>query len=921
MMSRPLSFWLKTILLLIGVAVCGGADASRLDEILALPREVPAELPALRGDWQLFLLNSRCVVVAGLYDRALTVRLREEYGSRLALVDRSTRELQPRRKADWRELVRYLDRIRKSNYLTVLLEDRWRGTELAKINPLVPKWMERFCYRFAFAEVWADYLPEIAANFQTPGFFLLEINDVARPVSRLGYWVNAAGSKRLPVPEQGKELLIDGADLVFFAYLELPEALQEGDRLRISSLSGESAELAYQETRSISRAIKVNQVGYLPDAGAKYGYLGMWLGSLGAMPVDSWADQPFYLRRENDDQVVFEGKLAWRAHQQTTTINQVTMPVDGEDVLEMDFSGFQTPGRYYLQVPGVGRSWSFELGDNAVGRPFYVHMRGLYHQRSGIAKIAEFTRWTVGLDHPRTFRAAFAPNDRHYGENSGCFTGADGKPVKVGHFEMIAATATEEVLPGVSGGWWDAGDFDRRSYHFEVVDALLSIYLLFPEKFLDRQLDLPESGNGVPDLIDEAAWGVEVWRRAQRDDGGVGCWIEATSHPRNPDPARDLQPYYAALPTRESSMYYSAMAAKLARAYRRCGRPELARRFYESAAMAWRFAVNPLNRAETRFTLPKKGLITYREPEELPKELVYKAALNLYLFSGEAEYETALDGVDLQAIFARLDHYTPYFLGELAEDLEDPMVFTHAAAFRQFVRKKLPPILKSQQELAYRNCNWPLNHHYFLNLAWGNTMPFKFGAYLVLGWAIDEDVRYRDALLLFSDWMLGANPMGRSVTTGLGEIYPVRLLSLPMWAREQEFPDPFPGITQYTFSGYNEYSLTTMVQRFEVEPRKDFHFTGRLVNLMPRTMGGDNPELTRPECYKLLQSNVPVWRRFANLEGNSVKNSEFTVWETIAPAAAAYAALLPDHWLPPPEWKTVEPRKRLDEIPGYIFLP
>lgn len=62
----------------------------------------------------------------------------------------------------------------------------------------------------------------------------------------------------------------------------------------------------------------------------------------------------------------------------------------------------------------------------------------------------------------------------------------------------------------VCGSWRDAGDFDRRTYHFQVVDSLLSIYLLFPENFKDAQLDLPESGNGIPGIIDEAAWGVEV---------------------------------------------------------------------------------------------------------------------------------------------------------------------------------------------------------------------------------------------------------------------------------------------------------------------------------------------------------------------------------------------------------------------------
>lgn len=149
---------------------------------------------------------------------------------------------------------------------------------------------------------------------------------------------------------------------------------------------------------------------------------------------------------------------------------------------------------------------------------------------------------------------------------------------------MIRATATEEFLPEVYGGWWDAGDFDRRTYHFQIIEDLTSVYLMFPENFSDGQLDLPESGNGIPDILDEAAWGADVWRRAQNAAGGVGCWLEAVSHPQRTDPFNDPPRYYLALPTRESSLEYAAYAAKLAFALKRAGALEKARLFHDSAA-------------------------------------------------------------------------------------------------------------------------------------------------------------------------------------------------------------------------------------------------------------------------------------------------------------------------------------------------
>ena len=115
----------------------------------------------------------------------------------------------------------------------------------------------------------------------------------------------------------------------------------------------------------------------------------------------------------------------------------------------------------------------------------------------------------------------------------------------------------------------------------------MSAYFMFPEKFSDGQQHIPESGNGIPDIIDEAAWGVEVWRRAQHDDGGVGCWLEATSHPKVDNPAKDKQRYYAALPTRHSTIQYSAHASLLARAYLKSGAKEQAKLFSDSAVKAF----------------------------------------------------------------------------------------------------------------------------------------------------------------------------------------------------------------------------------------------------------------------------------------------------------------------------------------------
>lgn len=871
-MSRRLHTTMLLLLTWMGIS----AQASPLDSVLALPRaNLPLRTPA--GTLHLFPLTAEWLAVAGHYDDFFNQEIKRFFNARLTLADSLNRA------------------------------------------GLLPYWSYCFFYNFSTVEGMALYLPQIKTNFHAADYFRLAINDTpARPVQN-GYWVNAVGSKRTPYCSRPGVSMTNSADLVFFAYLKLPAPLQDGDTLSVTTGNGESARLAFHSRQTVSRAIKINQVGYAPEAGEKYAYLGAWLGDLGAMPAAHLDGQPFHVRRIADDSIAFSGQITPRTNRQSIQRDDRSIELDGEEVMQMEFSSFAEPGHYYLHVPGVGRSWSFRIGPDAVGRAFYVQMRGLFHQRSGIAKTTAQTQWTMGADHTVSYRGGFFPNARHYQGKGSLCTDAQGNRVDVKHFDLVRATASEDPLPNVYGGWWDAGDFDRRPYHFEAVDALLSVFLLFPDNFSDGQLDLPESGNGIPDIVDEAAWGVDVWRRAQNPDGGVGCWLEATSHPENPDPVQDTQRYYLARPSRESTLQYCAYAAKLARAYRRCGATSQAELFFASAEQAWTFAANPANRLEIRATLPKQGPILYREPEELLSEDVFKALVNLYLYRRDEKYADRLDAVPFKNVIDRVRELkNAYFLSELVE--ETIPYEPQASQYRQLIRKRANTLLKTQQELAYRNLNWPLDSPYFTYLGWGAGLPFNKGSNLIMAWKIDSDPRYRDAALLCFDWMCGANPMGRSLTTGLGTVYPVRLLSLPMWAWQERWADPIPGLTPYTFNGPVHYSAANRIFACIFKPRPDHRFAGCNINLLPARLSPEK-EISQAECYQILRHTLPLWRRFACIEGYAVSQNEFSVWETIAPAAAAYAALLSPGWLPPPDWKTLAPQPDRKQIPGFIFLP
>ena len=102
------------------------------------------------------------------------------------------------------------------------------------------------------------------------------------------------------------------------------------------------------------------------------------------------------------------------------------------------------------------------------------------------------------------------------------------------HLEPIEVPYGEDR--SIVGGHYDAGDYNPRG-HYDVVHILLLAYEMFPEKFFDGQLDIPERANGVPDIVDEAMWGLQALLALQDSDGGVGFdaerghFIESRSDP------------------------------------------------------------------------------------------------------------------------------------------------------------------------------------------------------------------------------------------------------------------------------------------------------------------------------------------------------------------------------------------------------
>jgi endoglucanase len=133
------------------------------------------------------------------------------------------------------------------------------------------------------------------------------------------------------------------------------------------------------------------------------------------------------------------------------------------------------------------------------------------------------------------------------------------------NFGNLVAGKTDQVVPNAWGGYMDAGDWDRRIQHLVVSRYLLELVEMLPGQFGDGDLNIPESGNGLPDLVDEALFNLDCYRRMQRPEGGIRGGMESAEHPAHGDASwQESLDIMAYAPGVWSSYEYAGVAARAA---------------------------------------------------------------------------------------------------------------------------------------------------------------------------------------------------------------------------------------------------------------------------------------------------------------------------------------------------------------------
>ncbi len=360
--------------------------------------------------------------------------------------------------------------------------------------------------------------------------------DVSRADQGTSYQIRALGQPTAPlVPTQvfRKSKPRDMARLgpwafdwpmVHTLYLKLPKALVPGRyQIEAPGLATGLAPISwtYAPDRSPSEAVHVSHIGFRPDDLAKVGFLSTWMGTGGGV---SYGALDFQVIDDRSQAVVFRGKTKLGRSAQ-----EPEEPRGGNhsqaDVSRLDFSALDQAGRYRLCVATIGCSQAFDIGTDTWRKAFLVAAKGFYFRRSGIAIVPPY-----GAARPRSFHPADGVKV-YQSEASLLETGNGLGTASQDLFANLIDRKTNQLVPEAWGGYFDAGDWDRRIQHLDIARSLLELAELAPDYVANVNLNIPESSNSRPDVIDEALWGIDFFRRLQQADGGIRGGVEMTEHP------------------------------------------------------------------------------------------------------------------------------------------------------------------------------------------------------------------------------------------------------------------------------------------------------------------------------------------------------------------------------------------------------
>jgi len=489
--------------------------------------------------------------------------------------------------------------------------------------------------------------------------------------------------------------------------------------------------------------IKLNQIGFYPNAPKT------------AVVVTNTATE-FNVVSEDQSTILYTGTLS----------SASSFSLTGETVKRADFTDFKTLGKYYIQVPGIGYSYPFEIKEDVHHEVSKAALKSFYYQRASMAIQAPHAGiWTRAMGHP---------------DNQ----------VLV-HKSASNSFRPENTVISSPRGWYDAGDYNKYIITAGISTFMfLSMYEHYPSYFDTLNLNIPESGNNIPDVLDEALWEIR-WMLTMQDpsDGGVYHKLTSPNFDGSVMPSASNQVRYVVKKGTAATLDFAATMAQAARIFKvhESQLPGLADSCIHAAEFAWQWARKNPAVQYIQSQLDPADINTGEYGNANFTDEFQWAAMELYASTKIDSFYTlagALTNInppswpDVRALgYLTLSHLRKN-LTPLADTIAIKQRLLNQANYLR-ERATLSPYGISMYD------SW--------NFVWGsNSTAATQGVMLLHAFDLTKDSSYLKVAIADLDYILGRNGNNICYVTGYGSISPMNIHH--RISRADNIEAPIPGL-------------------------------------------------------------------------------------------------------------------------------
>lgn len=509
--------------------------------------------------------------------------------------------------------------------------------------------------------------------------------------------------------------------------------------------------------------IKLNQIGFYPK-GEKVAIVE------GATTVNKF----YVLTNEAVPDTVFKGKLS----------ESKTWDYSNENVRKADFSLLLKTGEFVVYIPDVGKSYPFKIDKFLHNTAAKAAIKAFYYQRASVEIPANYGgKWARKGGHADNV-IIIHNSAQTISKKDSIQKLKDGVAKSMivpqnaisGKYKPAEPRKAGDVITS-PGGWYDAGDYNKYIVNSGItMYTLLSLVEDFPYHTDTLRLNIPETGNKIPDLLDEILWNLR-WMLTMQDpfDGGVYHKLTNPVFDGSIMPEHATKPRYVVKKTTSASYDFAAVMAQASRILNKHRRtlPGLADSCLRASISAYEWAKKNPEAAYIQSELADPGVNTGAYDDFNFRDEKLWASIELFITTGKMEfYEKSGIEMTLNSAFRLPDWQNVGTLGLYtlaknagkfkADSKYEEIPFT--AVKNEII--KYANKLREQKKTSPYGIAMGVESSDFV---WGsNAVCANQGMLLIQAFFLTDDKTYLETANANLDYILGRNATGYSFQTGFG---------------------------------------------------------------------------------------------------------------------------------------------------------